>query len=74
MVTTSRFTQPAVDRSRQLNVQLIDGDTLVQLVSEYNAKDLVEHYIGVNAADLKTWSYAEILATLIKIYKRIKRL
>jgi restriction system protein len=44
VVTTSRFTSSAYDRAEDLNVKLIDGDDLVQLIDQLDAFDLVEQY------------------------------
>lgn len=48
VVTTSRFTSAAYDRAEDLNVKLIDGDDLAQLIDELDAYDLVEHYVDAS--------------------------
>lgn len=44
VVTTSTFTRHAEDRAEELNVKLIDGDDLVQLVHNLDAYDLIDEY------------------------------
>lgn len=46
IVTTGRFTDSAEDRANDLNVKLIDGEGLVDLISGLGAYDVVEEYIG----------------------------
>lgn len=46
VVTTSEFTSSAQKRARDLNVKLVDGDRLAQLIDEHDAWDLVTKYIS----------------------------
>ncbi|MFB1063325.1 restriction endonuclease [Natrinema sp. H-ect4] len=46
VVTTSEFTSSAHKRARDLNVKLVDGDQLAQLIDEYDASDLVSRYVS----------------------------
>ncbi|WP_254523969.1 restriction endonuclease [Natrinema caseinilyticum] len=46
VVTTSEFTSSAHKRARELNVKLVDGDRLMQLINEYDAGDLVSRYVS----------------------------
>lgn len=45
LVTTNEYTGQAKDLAENLNVKLIDGDELVQLVLEHDALDLVANYL-----------------------------
>lgn len=49
VVTTSRFTTSARDRAEELNVKLVDGDDLVELIDDLDAADLVREYIGLRS-------------------------
>ena len=44
VVTTSTFTRHAEERAEELNVKLIDGDDLIQLVQNLDASDLIDEY------------------------------
>ncbi|SIS21910.1 restriction endonuclease [Natronorubrum thiooxidans] len=46
VVTTSEFTSSAHKRARELNVKLVNGDRLVQLINKYDARDLVSKYVS----------------------------
>lgn len=46
VITTSSFTSSAVSLASRLNVKIIDGDDLVDLISECNADEIVERYIS----------------------------
>lgn len=46
IVTTGRFTGSAEDRAKDLNVKLIDGEGLVDLISGLGAYSVVEEYVG----------------------------
>lgn len=46
IVTTGRFTGSAEDRAKDLNVKLIDGEGLVDLIGGLGAYGVVEGYIG----------------------------
>ncbi|MUV57383.1 hypothetical protein GJ632_08670 [Halogeometricum sp. CBA1124] len=46
IVTTGRFTGSAEDRAKELNVKLIDGEALVDLIDRLGAYNVVESYIG----------------------------
>lgn len=45
IVTTSSFTSSAERRARDLNVKLVDGDDLLNMVSELGAFNVVQKYI-----------------------------
>ena len=45
VVTTNEFTGQARDLADRLNVKLINGDSLVSLVIEHDALDLVDNYL-----------------------------
>lgn len=45
VVTTSGFSGQAAELAHQLNVKLIDGESLVSLVEDLDAMDLVEQYV-----------------------------
>lgn len=45
VVTTSSFTRSAEERARELNVKLVDGDDLEDLVDRLDADDLIEKYL-----------------------------
>ncbi|MES3516836.1 MAG: restriction endonuclease [Natronomonas sp.] len=45
IVTTNEFTAPAREMAERLNVKLIDGDDLVELVIETESGDLVAEYL-----------------------------
>lgn len=47
VVTTSGFTRDARERAETLNVKLIDGDDLVDMVKDFGAYDLVREYTSV---------------------------
>jgi hypothetical protein len=44
VVTTSEFTAPARERAEDLNVKLVDGNTLLQLIEDEDAYDLVREF------------------------------
>lgn len=44
VVTTSSFTQTAKERAEQLDVRLIDGGMLTELIERYDAYDILEWY------------------------------
>lgn len=44
VVTTSEFTDPAYARADEMNVKLVDGTDLVDIIREYDAWDLFEKY------------------------------
>lgn len=50
VVTTSSFTSAASERADDLNVKLVDGDALVDLVKEYDARELVDQYTTQNTS------------------------
>ena len=50
VVTTSGFTKDAEERAETLNVKLIDGDRLVQMVAQADAIDLVSKYSDLSRA------------------------
>lgn len=45
VATTNEFTGQAYDLAERLNVKLINGDTLAELVGEHDALDLVDEYL-----------------------------
>jgi len=45
VITTSDFTSSARERARELNVKLVDGEQLVDLIKRNDAYDLVSKYI-----------------------------
>ncbi|MFC7249001.1 restriction endonuclease [Halomicroarcula sp. GCM10025324] len=49
VVTTSEFSAPANNRASVLNVKLVNGDTLLRIIDELDAYDLVEDYTGNTA-------------------------
>ena len=49
VVSTSGFTTDAVERAKTLNVKLIDGDSLVEMVAQADALDLVSKYSDLSA-------------------------
>lgn len=44
VVTTNGFSKQAAEIAHQLNVKLVDGDDLITLLEEFDARDLVERY------------------------------
>ena len=50
IVTTGRFTGPAEERGRDLNVKLIDGEDLVAMIDDLDAYDVVKPYISFPSA------------------------
>jgi len=48
VVTTSRFTKSAEKRGEELNVKLVDGDALVQMIDELDAVDFLEEYLTIH--------------------------
>jgi len=48
IVTTSRFTNSAENRAEELNVKLVDGDALIQMIDELDALDLLEEYLTIH--------------------------
>jgi hypothetical protein len=58
VITTGRFTGSAEDRAEDLNVKLIDGDDLINLIDEFDGYDIVDDYIStISAADEKNDNY-----------------
>ncbi|WP_158093588.1 restriction endonuclease [Halorubrum sp. SD683] len=47
IVTTSSFTNSAESRASDLNVKLVDGDDLVNLVEDLEAYDIVDDYLDI---------------------------
>lgn len=43
-VTTSSFTNPALEAARNLDVKCIDGDDLLRLIDRYHAQEIVDWY------------------------------
>lgn len=53
VVATSGYTRDARERAETLNVKLIDGDDLVDMIEEHNAHDLLHRYVGDQAPELE---------------------
>lgn len=51
IVTSSSFTSSAEDRAEELNVKLVDGDDLVEMVRRYDVPELVDKYSEVEARE-----------------------
>lgn len=49
VVTTSSFTEAAKERANELNVKIIDGDTLTTLIESLDAHNLVVEYLDTSA-------------------------
>ena len=61
MVTTNAYTQQARELANQLNVKLIDGDDLVELIDQQDALDLVATYLEfIEPADTDAESTAAV--------------
>ena len=45
IVTTSEFTKNAKEMADRLDVRLINGERLVQLIQRYNAEEILEWYV-----------------------------
>ncbi|GGM64074.1 hypothetical protein GCM10009017_12670 [Halarchaeum rubridurum] len=54
IVTTGAVTSQAEARASDLNVKLVDGDDLVQLVDDLDAYDLVEQYADLGGGEIDT--------------------
>ncbi|RLM47530.1 hypothetical protein DVK00_03205 [Haloarcula sp. Atlit-47R] len=50
IVTTSSFTSSAKSRADELNVKLVDGDGLVDMVRQYDAGSLVDQYTDLSTS------------------------
>lgn len=48
IVTTSDFTTAARNRSEDLNVKLVNGDRLLNIIDQYDAWGTVDSYLGTN--------------------------
>lgn len=53
IITTSRFTKEAKNRAEELNVKLINGNELSQLINQLAAADVLEKYSEASQSDLK---------------------
>lgn len=51
IVTSSSFTSSAEDRAKDLNVKLVDGDGLVEMVRHYDVPELVDKYSEVEVRE-----------------------
>lgn len=51
IITTSEFTRQARELASQLNVKLIDGRDLTDLINQLNAENLVSDYVGQSQED-----------------------
>jgi hypothetical protein len=51
VVTSNRFTTAAHERAQELNVKLVDGDQLEQLINNLNAHNLIKKYGAIENAD-----------------------
>ena len=47
IVTTNTFTRAARDRASDLNVKLVDGDGIMEMIDDLDAHDLLEKYSSV---------------------------
>lgn len=59
VVTTNEFTSAAQRRAQDLNVKLVDGDRLVELIDEYDAEGLVSRYMPGARGDRSASSVAD---------------
>jgi len=59
VVTTSDYTKDAREKIREMPVRALDGDDLIDLVTESNALDLVEKYTGREVGPGRELSTAE---------------
>jgi len=51
VVTTSKFTSPAEQRAEELNVKLVDGSTLLRIIEDEDAYDLVREFTEGKSID-----------------------
>lgn len=51
VVTTSSFSRQAKEIANDLNVKLVDGHTLYEMVSEYGGENLLEQYISLPSSN-----------------------
>jgi len=49
VVTTAQFTASAENTAGDLNVKLVDGDQLCELIETYNAYDILQSYVNLEA-------------------------
>ncbi|MFC6865014.1 restriction endonuclease [Halomicroarcula sp. GCM10025817] len=54
VVTTSDFTSHAMDRASELNVKTINGDSLLEIIDDVDAYDLVDRYVDQPIDDTPT--------------------
>lgn len=54
IVTTSGFTRQAEDVAADLNLKLIDGDDLVQIIQTQDAQHLIDEYTSTQADNIDT--------------------
>lgn len=53
IVTTSSFTSSAESRARELNVKLVDGRGLVEMIEDLDAYDIVDDYLNITKTTTK---------------------
>lgn len=46
IITTTEFTKQARNLASDLNVKLVNGDDLVQIIQEQDAQDILDRYVG----------------------------
>lgn len=51
VVTSSSFTSSAEDRAKDLNVKLVDGDDIVDMIRHYDVPELVDKYSEVEVRE-----------------------
>lgn len=54
VVTTSSFSRQATEIATDLNVKLIDGNTLYDLITEYGREELLKEYVALPSRTEKT--------------------
>ena len=52
IVTTGQFSKQATATAKQLNVKLIDGNDLIRLIDQLDARELVTKYTSTEAEDI----------------------
>lgn len=46
IITTTEFTKQARNLATELNIKLVNGDDLVQIIQEQDAQDILDRYVG----------------------------
>ncbi|WP_423746635.1 restriction endonuclease [Haladaptatus sp. SPP-AMP-3] len=57
IITTSRFTKPATELARDLNVKLIDGQILERIIADQQAHDIVNRFLTQNQNRARQFNY-----------------